>query len=97
MAFEAEINKERDMFQLLTSNHLKSSLPSKEINCLILNQLSVALHFILKQDWVKTVFQIEELTIIQNLMENRLRHARGPIQFTESVTFILDRKIISMF
>ena len=33
-----------------------------------------------KQDWVKTGYQIEAMTRIQNLTENRLRHARGPVQ-----------------
>ena len=39
-----------------------------------------------KQDWVNTDLQIEGLTLIQNIRENRLRHARGPVQNTESVT-----------
>ena len=34
-----------------------------------------------KQDWVKTGFQIEVLTLIHNLTENRLRHARGPVHY----------------
>ena len=32
-----------------------------------------------EQDQVKTEFQIEVLTLVQNLTENRLRHARGPV------------------
>ena len=46
-----------------------------------------------KQNWVKTGFQIEVLTLIQNLTENRLRHARGPVQFTETVTYMGGLKI----
>ena len=34
----------------------------------------------------KDRFQIEPLTLIQNITENRLRHVRGPVQFTESIT-----------
>ena len=34
----------------------------------------------------KDRFQIEEMTIIQIITENRLKHARGPVQYTESVT-----------
>ena len=45
--------------------------------------------FLGKQDWVKTQFQFEALTLIQNITENRLRHARGPVQFTESITCIV--------
>ena len=33
-----------------------------------------------KQDWVKTEIQIEALTLIQNITENRIKHARGPVQ-----------------
>ena len=43
--------------------------------------LSLSL-FIWEQNWVQTEFQF------QNLMENRTRHARGPIQDIKSVTFI---------
>ena len=35
--------------------------------------------------WAKTEFQIEVLTLVQNLMENRLRHARSPVHTPESV------------
>ena len=42
-----------------------------------------------KQDWVKTQFQFEALTLIQNITENRLRHSRGPVQFTKFITGIL--------
>ena len=38
-------------------------------------------HFFGKQDWLKTGFQIEVLTLIHNLTENRLRHARGPVHY----------------
>ena len=31
----------------------------------------------------KDRFQIEALTLIQNITENRLRHARGPVQMWE--------------
>ena len=49
-----------------------------------------------KQDWVRARFQIEVLTHIQNLMENRLRHARGHVHFTKSVTYIkLEWKMMS--
>ena len=33
----------------------------------------------LYNNWVKTEFQTEALTLIQYLMENRIRHARGPV------------------
>ena len=36
--------------------------------------------FIWGQDWVKTGFQTEALTLFRNLTENRVRHARGPVQ-----------------
>ena len=36
----------------------------------------------------KDKFQIEALTLIQNIMENRLRHTKGPVQYTESFTLI---------
>ena len=52
----------------------------------LFNPPSTISPFIWVQDWVKTGFQIEELTLVQNLMENRLRHARGLAEFTESVT-----------
>ena len=32
------------------------------------------------QVWVKTEFQIEAVTLIYNLRENRTMHARGPVQ-----------------
>ena len=41
-----------------------------------------------KQVWVKTEFQIEVLTLFQNLMENRLSHARGPVYSTEAVCML---------
>ena len=37
-------------------------------------------------DWVKTGFQIEVLTLIHNLTENRTRQARGPVHNISSVT-----------
>ena len=49
-----------------------------KINCSTLLHLTVSLFG--KQDWVKTEFQIEVLTLIQNITENRTRHARGPVQ-----------------
>ena len=36
----------------------------------------------------KDRFQIKVLTLVQNIMENRLRHAIGPVHYIESVTFI---------
>ena len=44
--------------------------------------------FIWVQDWVKTEFQFEALTLIHSITENRTRHARGPVQNISSVTFI---------
>ena len=35
----------------------------------------------------KDRLQIEVLTLIQNITENRLRHARGPVHYIESITF----------
>ena len=43
-------------------------------------------------DWVKTGFQIEALTPNQNITENRLRHARGPVQFSP-IPLHLNRKL----
>ena len=35
----------------------------------------------------KGSFQTQVLTLIQNITENRLRHARGPVHYIESVTW----------
>ena len=43
--------------------------------------------------WLK----IEVLTLVQNLKEKRLRHTRGPVQFTESVTLIYHEFSIAIF
>ena len=58
-------------------SHLYLNLTPKEINCLALLLLTVSLFE--KQDWVKTEFQIGVLTLVLNLRENRIRHARGPV------------------
>ena len=34
-------------------------------------------------------FRIEVLTLVQNITENRLRHARGPVHFTSSLLHLL--------
>ena len=59
------------------------------INCLTLLRLSVSLFG--KQYWVKID---SRLKLIQNITENSLRHARGPVQKTESVTFMLQNNKI---
>ena len=46
------------------------------------------LHFIWETRFSKAKFQIEILTLVQNITENRPRHARGPVHYIESVTFI---------
>ena len=52
------------------------------------SSLSLSL-FIWVQDWVKTEFQTEALTLIQNITENRTRHTRGPVQNISSVTYLV--------
>ena len=52
--------------------------------------VSLANHEIqIKGCWLKTEFQIEVLTLIQNIAENRTRHARGPVKNISSVTYIV--------
>ena len=45
----------------------------------LFNSSSTISLFIREQDWVMTGFQIEVLTLVQHITENRLRHARGPV------------------
>ena len=71
--------------QKLASIHLEISLPSKEMNCLTLLRLCL---FILETRVGKDRFQIEVLTLVQNITENRLRHDRGPVHYIKSVTSI---------
>ena len=42
--------------------------------------LSNSLFIWVKQDWVEINFQIEVPNLIQQITEDRLRHARGPVQ-----------------
>ena len=44
------------------------------------DKISLSVFLYGKQDWVKTEYLIEALTLIQNITENRTRHARGPVQ-----------------
>ena len=60
------------------------------VDCLTLLRLSVSL--LGKQDWVKTRYQIGVLDLIQHLMENRLRHASGPVrQYRVSYIYCFDQ------
>ena len=42
----------------------------------------------------KGSFQIEVLTLIQNITENRLRNAKGPVHYIESVTSMVYISVI---
>ena len=53
-------------------------LVGRELKTLFNSPSTISL-FILEQDWVKAGFQIEVLALIQNLMENKHRHASGPV------------------
>ena len=44
--------------------------------------------FIHEQDWLNGEFKTKVLGLIGQIMENRLRHARGFVHTTNSVTFI---------
>ena len=72
------VGKALKTFLVLTSNQHKTSLLSKEIN---FDYQSLYL----KNKMGNDRFQIEALTLIQNI----LRHTRVPVQYTESVTLII--------
>ena len=59
----------------------------EHINKLFNSPLTIS-PFIWETRLGKVRFQIEAMTLIHNITENRLRHARGPVQNTESVTYI---------
>ena len=68
----------------VTMNHLELTLTPKKK---LFNSPSFLSLFIWVQDWVKTEFQTNVLTLINDLTENRTRHARGPVHTVSSVTY----------
>ena len=48
----------------------------------LFNSSSTISLFIWETRWGKGRFQIEVLNIVQNILENRIRHARRPVHFT---------------
>ena len=58
-----------------------------ERNKLFISPSTISL-FVWETRLGKGSFQIEVLILVQNITENRLRHARGPVHYIESVTSI---------
>ena len=46
-------------------------------------------YYLGKQDWVKISFQIEVPDLIKQITEDRLKQARAPVHYIESITFML--------